>query len=100
MSITQTVEVPAGRRLTIDVPQEIPAGTVVLTFTPVREAVPSAAEKKEPAVKPPILAERFPGIIDPNIPTPITDRLLGVLAGAGDITLEQIREERLAKYLK
>jgi len=34
MSITQTVEVPANHRLTIDAPHEIPAGTVVLTFTP------------------------------------------------------------------
>jgi len=34
MSITQTVEVPASHRLTIDVPPEIPAGPVVLTFTP------------------------------------------------------------------
>ena len=34
MSITQTVEVPASHRLTIDVPLEIPAGLVVLTFTP------------------------------------------------------------------
>jgi len=34
MSITQTVEVPASRRLTIDVPREIPVGPVILTFTP------------------------------------------------------------------
>ena len=34
MSITQTVEVPASHRLTIDVPREIPAGRVILTFTP------------------------------------------------------------------
>jgi hypothetical protein len=34
MSITQTVEVPASRRLTIDVPPEIPVGPVILTFTP------------------------------------------------------------------
>jgi len=34
MSITQTVEVPANHRLTIDVPGEIPAGMVILTFTP------------------------------------------------------------------
>ena len=35
MSITQTVEVPASHRLVIDVPREIPAGQVILTFTPV-----------------------------------------------------------------
>jgi hypothetical protein len=34
MSITQTVEVPASHRLTIDVPSEVPAGPVILTFTP------------------------------------------------------------------
>jgi len=34
MSVTQTVEIPASHRLTIDVPSEIPAGRAVLTFTP------------------------------------------------------------------
>ena len=34
MSITQTVDIPANRRLIIDVPREIPAGPVILTFTP------------------------------------------------------------------
>ena len=34
MTIEQTVEVPADHRLIIDVPSEIPAGPVVLTFTP------------------------------------------------------------------
>jgi hypothetical protein len=37
MSITQTVEVPESRRLTIDVPREVPTGRVVLTFKPVTE---------------------------------------------------------------
>jgi hypothetical protein len=32
--MTQTVEVPASHRLTIDVPREIPPGQVILTFTP------------------------------------------------------------------
>jgi len=34
MSVTQTVEIPANRRLTIDVPREVPTGPVILTFTP------------------------------------------------------------------
>jgi len=34
MSITQTVEIPANRRLTIDVPREVPTGSVILSFTP------------------------------------------------------------------
>ncbi|MDR1932344.1 MAG: hypothetical protein LBQ57_05910 [Spirochaetales bacterium] len=34
MTIEQTVEIPASRRLTIDVPPGVPTGRVVLTFTP------------------------------------------------------------------
>ena len=34
MTVTQTVEIPANRRLIIDVPNEVPAGPVILTFTP------------------------------------------------------------------
>jgi hypothetical protein len=34
MTVTQTVEIPASHRLTIDVPREVPAGPVILTFTP------------------------------------------------------------------
>jgi hypothetical protein len=47
MSVTQTVEIPANRRLTIEVPHEIPTGRTILTFTPasaVREKMPEAQE--------------------------------------------------------
>ena len=37
MIITQTVEIPADRRLTIEVPREVPAGRTILTFRPVAE---------------------------------------------------------------
>jgi hypothetical protein len=37
MSVTQTVIVPENRRLVIDVPSEIPTGSVILTFTPLTE---------------------------------------------------------------
>ena len=37
MSITQAVDVPESHRLTIEVPREVPAGPVVLTFTPKEE---------------------------------------------------------------
>jgi hypothetical protein len=30
----QTVEIPPSRRLTIDVPPEVPAGRIILTFRP------------------------------------------------------------------
>jgi hypothetical protein len=38
MSVTQTVEVTANRRLIIDVPREVPLGQVKLTYTPVTSA--------------------------------------------------------------
>jgi len=34
MSITQKVDIPANRRLIINVPREIPSGPAILTFTP------------------------------------------------------------------
>jgi hypothetical protein len=34
MTITQTVEIPANRRLIIDVPGEVPVGRTILAFTP------------------------------------------------------------------
>jgi hypothetical protein len=46
IAIQQTVEIPASRRLIIDVPPEVPAGPVMLTFTPVANSfVPAEAEK-------------------------------------------------------
>jgi len=34
MTFTQTVEIPADRRITVEVPREIRTETVILTFTP------------------------------------------------------------------
>jgi len=36
MVITQSVTIPANRRLTIDVPPEVPAGPMIISFAPVR----------------------------------------------------------------
>ena len=38
MSITQAVTIPADHRLTIEVPREVPAGPVILTFTPASDS--------------------------------------------------------------
>ena len=80
MMIEQTVEVPVSHRLTIDVPREIPAGPTILAFRPATVQKADKAKEKHG--------------------TPITDRLAGCLAGVGDIDIKEIREERLAKYLK
>jgi hypothetical protein len=38
MTIEQTIEVPASHRITLDVPPQIPAGKVILSFIPVISA--------------------------------------------------------------
>ena len=55
MTITQTIDIPADRRITLEIPREVPTGAVVLTFTPA---------KTEPQKKTPI--SRFFGILSPN----------------------------------
>jgi hypothetical protein len=44
MTITQTVELPADRRITLEVPQEVPIGPVVLIFSTIEEAINSCPE--------------------------------------------------------
>ena len=46
MTFTQTVEIPADRRLTIEVPREVPVGKTVLTFT-----LENTAAKTEPLIE-------------------------------------------------
>ena len=49
MTITQTVEIPADRRITIEVPREVPTGPVVLTFTPATDnECPLCAKHRDP----------------------------------------------------
>jgi len=45
MSVTQTVEIPANHRLTIDVPPEVPTGRAKIIFFPVSAG-------KEPVMEP------------------------------------------------
>jgi hypothetical protein len=87
MTIEQTVEIPVDHRVFFEflAPKEIPAGPakVELKVTPV------LGKQEKP----------IPGIVK-NSATPITDSLSGILSSLGDISLEEIREQRLAKYLK
>ena len=49
MTITQTVFIPESRRLSIDVPREVPPGQVILTFTPVTaDEYPECAKHRDP----------------------------------------------------
>ena len=90
MTITQTIEIPADRRITLEVPSEVPTGPVILTFTPA-----SAAKQGSAAAIP----SEKPGEEAAVRNTPRADRLLGAAAGLGDISLDEIRDERLSKHL-
>ena len=90
MTITQTVEIPADRRLIIDVPREVPAGKTILTFTPAT-TVPKATNKKIGMTR-----KELDEMLK-NAHTPHSDALSGILSGIEDFTAQQIREERLAK---
>jgi hypothetical protein len=47
MSITQTVEIPASHRLTIDVPPEVPAGRAEIRFFPASAGKEKMSEEQE-----------------------------------------------------
>jgi len=106
MTITQTVEIPADRRVHFDfeVPREVPTGrtSIIIQFPDKKE------EKPEPTLTPIIkdgktkFSRKELENFLKNAHTPITDSLTGILEGLvpSDITVEQIRDERLAKYLK
>jgi len=47
MTITQTVEIPADRRLIIEVPREIPVGKTILSFTPASAVKEKMSEAQE-----------------------------------------------------
>jgi len=39
MTITQTIEIPADRRITLEVPREVPTGRTIIAFTPAKAEV-------------------------------------------------------------
>ena len=46
MPITQTVEIPVSREITLKVPPEVPAGRTILTFTPAPANNPAAQDSE------------------------------------------------------
>ncbi|GHU48606.1 hypothetical protein FACS1894200_06010 [Spirochaetia bacterium] len=51
MTIEQIVELPASHRLVLEVPREIPAGRVILTFTPASSDLLVAGKAKSRAAR-------------------------------------------------
>ena len=102
MTITQTMEIPADRRLIIEVPQEIPMGTIRLEIKLILEEKSELTTKAEQGPvdnsskgKIRVTKKELENMLDKS---PITRELTGILSDLGDITIEQIRDERLSKY--
>jgi hypothetical protein len=101
MTVTQTVDIPASHKLNIDVPSEVPEGKAIVTFSSAEGKAPdetNKALKRKEEMK--LLKQALEEIRNGKAHTPHADALSGILKGMGDITLEQIRDERLAKHLK
>ena len=96
MTITQTVEIPTDRRLLLDieVPREIPAGKARVEL----KVIPFVQKQDKPA-KLHLTKQQLDEMLQ-NAKTPHSDALAGLLAHLGDISLEEIRDERLARHLK
>jgi hypothetical protein len=91
MTIDQTVEIPASRRIFLDLPQDLPVGKakVELIFTPLSDAPQTKSNGKIRLTR---------QMIDEMLQGEALRSLSGILHT--DMTVEEIREERLAKYLK
>ena len=83
MTITQTVEVRANRRITLEIPPQIPEGKARVEFKVI-----------------PFVKENIPMPQENAGATPHTDSLLSLLAGMGEVNINEIRDERLAKHLQ
>ena len=106
MTMTQTVIIPADRRILLDVPPEIPAGETArfeINWFPVNnEAKHSVKENgsfsrdKDGKI---LLTKE---VIDEMLKnSPFTHALSGILSGLGDADLDEIRYKALAeKHLK
>jgi hypothetical protein len=90
MIIEQTIEVPASHRIFLDLPPDLPVGkaNVELIFTPLSDAPQKKSNEKIRLTR---------QMIDEMLQGEALRSLSGILHT--DMTVEEIREERLAKYL-
>ena len=89
MTITQTVEIPDDRRIILEVPPQIPSGKIIIAFTPVTDVQNNRTENRIHLTK---------SMMDEIFADETIRSLSGILKT--EMSLEEIREERLEKYLK
>ncbi|GBU27196.1 hypothetical protein R84B8_00722 [Treponema sp. R8-4-B8] len=98
MTITQTVEIPADRKLHLDfeVPREVPTGrtSIILQFPNKEEEQPLKPVPKDSNGKIRLTRKELDEMIKDS---PILQELSGILHT--DMTIDEIRMERLAKHL-
>jgi len=101
MTITQTVDITDSRRLHLDfdIPREVPAGKarVELKVIPFVKKEEKHVLNKSSKLR--LTKKELDEMLN-NAQTPISDSLTGILAHLGDISIEQIRDERLARHLQ
>ena len=102
MTITQTVEIPASREITLKVPPEVPVGRTILTFTPDHAATSKKVSMEEAVSSKLSLSKEEVKDIVHNSKTPHSDALFAIFSQIdnSDINVDNIRDERLAKHLK
>jgi hypothetical protein len=93
MTITQRVNITDDYRVVLDIPRNVPKGeTDVIIQFPFKEN-PKAEDNGKIRFTKKELEEIL------QRPHPITDSLSGILSGLGDVDLDEMRMERLAKHL-
>jgi hypothetical protein len=96
MTIEQTVEIPASRRVIFDLPSTFPVGKAKAALV----VYPEPPAKLPPEVNRTPANRSHPIKAGTEQATPLTDRLSGILSHIGDIRPDELRPERLSKYLK
>ena len=96
MTITQTVDIPANRRVRFDfeVPHEIPEGKAQIEF----KVIPFGKKEEKPADNGKICLTRKE-LDDMAKKSPTLHKISGILSDLGEVDLDEIRMTRLAKHL-